>query len=166
MAKLVYQITSVKFGTPTNLATMPETLTAWSPTVEGSCTVVESDPQTKEIKSEESVAPEYEIKIEEGSLEIKWKSFDMTPANLAIVKGGTSTATKYTAPGTLTLINLALQINAKDADGNNVKFNVFKASIKAKIDGVLTRTDVLQVSVSAKALAPASGLAPWEIDFS
>lgn len=163
MAKYVYGIKSVKFGTPTGSATMPVTLTAWAQTVEGSFTLSESEATSKEFKVEETATPVKSIVSEYGSLSGTWRAYDLTPSLIETVKGGDghTDAKKFEAPGSPTTIELALEIETTDG----AKFNIYKAAIIARLDGAITRGDILQMEVKATALDPGSAASPWSIVF-
>jgi hypothetical protein len=158
--KLVYGITAVKLGTPTDLATMPVSLDAFSETVKGSFTLQESEPTTIDAETEESVAPIGSITDKEAVLEGTWKTYDYTPDMLAMVKGGTATAAKWVAPAAPVNIEKALQITTTVG----AKLNVFKAKITARFTGVMSKAGFSEIEIKFKALSPATGLAPYEWD--
>jgi len=158
--KLVYGIASIKLGTPTALATMPETLTQFSETVKGSFTLAETESTTVDAITEESAAPLASITDTEGVLSGSWKTFDYTPASLVKIKGGTVSGTKWVAPAAPVNIETALQINTT----SGAILNVYKAAVVGKFTGVISKSGFSEIEVKFKALAPASGLAPYEWD--
>lgn len=159
--KLVYGIASVKLGEPTDLATMPVSLDAFSETVKGSFTLAETEATTIDAETEESIAPVGSITDKEAVLEGTWKTFDYTPAMLAMVKGGTATGTtKWVAPAAPVNIEKALQVTTTVG----AKLNVFKAKIVARFTGVMSKSGFSEIEIKFKALSPATGLAPFEWD--
>lgn len=158
--KLVYGIASVKLGEPTDLATMPVTLTQFSETVKGSFTLAETESTSVDAITEESTAPLASITDTEGVLEGSWKTFDYTPASLVLVKGGTVSGAKWIAPAAPVNIETALQVNTTAG----VTLNIYKAKIVGKFTGVISKSGFSEIEIKFKALSPASGLAPYEWD--
>lgn len=165
--KYAYGIKSVKFGTPTGSSTMPETMTVWAQTVRGSLTLSEDEAQTKDFTVEEVSSPIKQIVTDAGALAAKWRSYDLTPSLIAVVKGGTAgtsgtgatAVVTYEGPASVAAIDLALEIETT----NGVKFQIFKASVLARFDGGVSAESLLEMEVSAKALDPGSGGAPYKI---
>lgn len=159
--KLVYGIKSVKLGIPTDLETMPATLDNFSETVKGSFTLAETEATTIDAETEESIAPIGSITDKEAVLEGTWKTFDYTPAMLAMVKGGTATgAASWKAPAAPVNIEKALKITTTV----DAVLNVYKAKIVARFTGVMSKTGFSEIEIKFKALSPATGLAPYEWD--
>jgi len=158
--KLVYGIKTVKTGTPTDLATMPATLTQFSETVKGSFTLAETDATDIDALTEESSAPLESITDTESVLEGSWKTFDYTPAMLELVKGGEVTGTKWQAPAAPTDIKLALEVETTAGP----VLSIYKGKIHAKFTGVISKSGFAEIEVKFKALAPAAGLSPYEWD--
>lgn len=161
MAKYSLGLKSVKYGTPTGTDTMPVTMTAFAKTVTGSMTIEEKDPSVKEFTVEELDAPIRRAITENGTLELKWKCYDIDPAMITIVKGGTATSTKFSAPAKSVLIDLALEVTSDD----NVEFHIPKASVSARITGSIGGEDMVQMEVTAVAIDPGNGGSPWAIEF-
>nr|WP_319268312.1 hypothetical protein [uncultured Draconibacterium sp.] len=161
MPKYGKGIVSVKFGTPTGSASMPGTLNAWAQTVEGSMNFSEEEAQTVDFNVEETTAPVDQAQTDAGGLTIQWRAYDMTPAMMAIVKGGTAGTDTgvltYDAPASNVAQKLALEVTMEDG----VVFNIYKANVFARIDGQAGRGTLLEVSVSAVALDPGDGGSPW-----
>lgn len=160
MAKYSIGLKSVKFGTPTGTVAMPATLTAFANTVIGSMTIEESEAETKQFNVEELDAPVREAVVKNGIMNVKWKAYDIDPTILAVVKSGTSTATKFSAAANSTIIEKALEITTDD----NVVFTVPKASIKARVTGQIGSDDMIQLEVSATAIDPGDGGSPWQLE--
>lgn len=158
--KLVYGIKAVKLGTPTGLATMPTSLTQFAETVKGSFTLAETDPTYFNATTEESSAPLETITDVDGILEGTWKTYDYTPATLALVKGGTVTGAKWQAPATTPELRTALAIETTAG----INLNVYKAKISAKFTGVISKGGFSEIEVKFTALSPGTGLSPYEWD--
>lgn len=164
MARYILGLASVEFGTPTGTVAMPGTMTAFAQTVEGSFTLSESEPQTQEFKVEESDAPVVVNVSESKKLEANWRCYDVDPAIMTLVMGGTSTPgtgrTTWSAPAKSSIIELALRLT--DDAGNIV--NVPKANVVARVDGQFGRGGILQLAVKATALDPGDGGSPYNFD--
>lgn len=164
--KYAYGIASVKFGTPTGTNTMPGTLNAWAQTVAGSLTISEEEAQKKKFNVEEVTTPVKEIVTDVGALAAKWRGYDLSPALLAVVKGGTSTTPAaptphtYDGPTSVVAKELALEITTT----SGIKFKVYKASVLARFDGGVGRENLLEVEVTASALDPGDGSSPYQIE--
>ena len=165
--KYAYGIKTVKFGTPTETASMPTGLTSWAQTVAGSLTLSEDEATTKEFKVEETTTPVKDIVTDAGALTAQWRAYDLTPDYLTVVKGGTSGNTGATGsymltfegPTSVTDQELALEITTT----NNIVFSIYKASVIARFDGGVGRENLLEVEVRAKALDPGDGGSPYMI---
>jgi len=165
--KYGYGIKSIKFGTPTGSNTMPVTLTLWAQTVRGSFTLSEEAAQTKQYKVEEATAPIKETVTDAGALTGKWRAYDLSPALIAVVKGGVATTpaapTAHTYDGPVSVVPLELALEVVTT--NNITINIYKASVLARFDGSLSAEDLLQIEVTAKALDPGNGTSPYQFKF-
>lgn len=151
---------SVKFGEPTGTVAMPVAMNPFAKTVKGSMTITENEPTIKEFKVEEVDAPVRRAITESGSFEAKWRAFDLSPATLELVKGGTATATKFSAPSKSVIVELALELETDDG----VIITVPKGSVTARIDGQVGRDDMIQLEVTVVAIDPGDGGSPWQIE--
>lgn len=165
--KYAYGIKSVKFGTPTGTDSMPGTLNAWAQTVAGSLTLSEDEAQTKDFNVEEATTPVKTIVTDVGAVTITWRAYDLSPALLAVVKGGTASTGAapaehtYGGPVSVAAKDLALQITTT----NGVVFNVYNAAVLARFDGGIGRENLLEVEVRASAQDPGDGSSPYQISF-
>lgn len=159
-AKYLFGLTAVKFGTPTGLATMPASLTAFAETVKGSFTFEETEATIEKFFTEESASAVKAITTQDAQLEGTWRTYDFDPAQLEKVKGGDghTTATKYVAPTATVNIELALQLETTAG----ITFHIYKANITARFTGKLSKDGLSEVEVKFQALAPAAGLAPYD----
>lgn len=150
----------VKFGTPTGTVAMPATLTDFAKTVKGSMTIEEAEPSITDFKVEEVDSPVKQSITENGTLSLTWRSYNLDPAIIAMVKGGTSTATKFSAPAKSVIIEKALEVKSDD----NLVFAIPKASIVARVVGQVGADDMLQLEIKATAIDPGDGGSPWYIE--
>lgn len=150
----------VKYGTATNTVAMPATLTSFAKTVKGSMTIEEAEPTVQNFEVEEVDAPVKQAITQNGALTITWRAYNLDPSIIAAVKGGTSTATKFSAPAKSVIIEKALEIKSDD----NMVFCIPKASIVARITGQVGADDMLQLEVKATAIDPGDGGSPWYIE--
>lgn len=150
----------VKYGTPTDTVAMPATLNDFAKTVKGSMTIEEAEPSIQDFKVEEVDSPVKQSITENGTLTITWKAYNLDPEIIAAVKGGASTATKFSAPVKSVIIEKALEIKSND----NVVFAIPKASIVARITGQVGADDMLQLEIKATAIDPGDGGSPWYIE--
>lgn len=160
MAKYLYGLSAVKFGTPTNAATMPAELDAFAQTSKGSFTFEETEATVEKFYTEESASPVKVITTADPSLEISWKTYDYTPAMIEIVKGGDghTLATKFQAPAGTVNIEKAMQIETTAG----ITFHIYKANIVARLTGKLSKDGLSELEIKATALAPAEGLSAWD----
>ena len=158
--KHLYGLTAVKFGTPTDLATMPVTLTAFSQTVKGSFSFGETEATIEKFYTEESASAVDSITTQDPQLEATWKTYDFTPAMIEKIKGGDghTTATKYVGPTSTPDIKLAVQLETTAG----ITWHIYKANVTARFTGKLSKEGLSEVEVKVQALAPAAGLAAFD----
>ncbi|WP_372932442.1 hypothetical protein [Mariniphaga sediminis] len=165
--KYAYGIKSVKFGTPTGTNSMPGTLNQWAQTVAGSLTLSEDEAQTKDFNVEEATTPVKSIVTDVGALTANWRAYDLSPALLAVVKGGTATTPAapadhtYDGPVSVVAKDLALEITTT----NDIVFKVYNAAVIARFDGGVGRENLLEVEVRASAQDPGDGSSPYQFKF-
>jgi hypothetical protein len=150
----------VKFGTPTGTVAMPATLTSFSKTAKGSMTIEEAEPTVTDFNVEESDAPVKQAITQNGKLTVTWRAYNLDPAIIAAVKGGTAASSKYSAPAKSVIIEKALEVKSDD----NMVFAIPKASIVARVTGQIGSDDMLQLEVKATAIDPGDGGSPWYIE--
>lgn len=168
LTKYAYGIASVKYGTPTGYSTMPGSLTQWAQTVQGSLTLSEEESTTKDFYVEETTTPVVSLVTEAGALSVTWRAYDLTPALLVIMKGGTagvqgsgtSQYQTYAGPVTITTVDLALRITTT----SGIIFDIFKASCLCRFDSSISREQLLEVEVTATVLDPGSGTTPYHVE--
>lgn len=159
MASYLYGIKSVKYGAVVATGdgfAMPASgdLTPWAYTVQGSLTISEDESTTTEFYVEEVTTPVHSIVTDPGKLTMTWRAYDMTPALIAVMKGGTAaTGTGedyYYGPESVEAIEMSLEVTTT----NDIVFEIPRASCLARFDSVLGRENLLEMEVKATALAP------------
>lgn len=163
--KYIYGIKSVKFGTPEGDDSMPSVLTQWAQTVEGSLTLSEDEATIKDFKVEETSTPVKSIVTDSGALTAKWRAYDMSVEQIETVKGGTGTesaaptAHTYDGPVQVVAQDLALEITTT----NDAVISIYNAAVVARFDGSISRENLLEMEVTAKAQDPGDGSSPYQI---
>lgn len=160
MAKYVYGIKSVKYGAVTSTGTspsMPATgdLTSWAQTVKGSLTISEDEATETEFFVEETTTRVHSIVTDAGQLKVTWRAYDVTPALVAVMKGGRATGDGgtyliYDGPSTVDAVEMSLEITTTD----NSIFNIYRASCLGRFDSVVGRENLMEMEVVATAMAP------------
>lgn len=158
--KLVYGIKSVKYGTPTGLATMPVTVAALAGTVKGSFTFSETESTTIDAVIEEADLPLETITSEASKLEGSWKIFDNTAATLVALMGGTATGDVWDAPAVKPEVRMALEITTTAGPA----IYIYKAKIVARETGILSKEGFKQIEIKFTALSPGDGLSGYKWD--
>lgn len=163
MANYLFGLKSVKFGTPESDGTMPASLTVFAQTVRGSMTLSETEAAVQDFNVEEQDSPVEQAITESSKLEATWRAYDLSPAVIAKVKGGTAGTSpdKWSAPTKSVLLKLALEIETD----NGTKIQIPYANVQARFDGTIGREDMLQLEVKATALSPGANIAPFAIEF-
>lgn len=158
--KHLYGLTAVKFGVPTDLATMPATLETFSQTVKGSFAFGETEATIEKFYTEESSSAVDAITTVDPQLEASWKTYDFTPAMLEKVKGGdgTTLATKFSGPTSTEDIKLAVQLETT----SGITWHIYKCNVTARFTGKLSKEGLSEVEIKVQALAPAAGLAAYD----
>lgn len=131
MAKLIFSVKSVKYGTPTGTNTMPASgsMTALPDTVKGSITIEEEAGANAEFFVDQKAEPIKVINTDMPKLSATMQFYDMTYATMAILKGGTGNASGYTPPIGFTLIEKAIQIETDSGD----VFDLYNAAVNSRI---------------------------------
>lgn len=163
--KYAYGIKSVKFGIPTGSNSMPGTLDQWAQTVQGSLTLSEDEATIKDFNVEETSTPVKSIVTNSGALQIKWRAYDMSVKMLEKVKGGVGTEGvspsphTYDGPTQVIAKDLALEVTTTE----DIVFKIYKAAVVARFDGSISRENLLEIEVTAKAQDPGNGSSPYQV---
>jgi hypothetical protein len=159
MANYMYGIKSVKYGAVVATGdgfAMPASadMSSWAYTVQGSLTISEDESTTTEFFVEEVSTPVHSIVTDPGKLNLTWRAYDMTPALIAVMKGGEAATGSgedyYYGPTTIDSLEMSLEVTTT----NNIVFEIPRASCLARFDSVLGRENLLEMEVKATALAP------------
>lgn len=142
---------------------MPVTMTEFAKTVKGSMTLSESEATINDFFVEEQVAPVESVITEDSKMEVTWKCYDLSAEIMQIVKGGTTTDgttdTTWKAPTTSVTIKKAIELTTN----SGVKILIPNANIIARIDGTMSKEDMLQMEVKATPLDPGDGGSAYHI---
>lgn len=166
MAKYVYGIKSVKYGTvepPGTAPLMPAAtgMTSWAQTVKGTLTISEDESTTTDFYVEETTTAVESIVTDAGNFKVTWRAYDVTPSLIAVMKGGTASGNgvylDYYGPESVDTKELALEITTT----NDVVFQVPKASCLGRFDSVVGRENLLEMEVVATALSPGASVTNW-----
>lgn len=156
----VFSVKKVRYGTATDLATMPVSLTDLPDTVKGSVTLDETEGATAKFYVDQKPVPVKVVKTEEGELSATMQFYDLTYATVAALKGGEGSASGYTSPVGYTNVEKAIQIETDS--GHTV--NIHKGLCVARITGGGGRDKMfaLELKVTPQTPATDSGAA-WTI---
>ena len=163
MAKnYVFGIKTVKYGTPTGLATMPVAPTALPDTVKGSVSIDESEGAEQKFFVDQQSTPVKVITTEMGELNATMNFYDLDYATIGAFKGGTvdAVAPKGWKPAIgFVQIEKSLEITL---DSGHI-LNLFNAHCKARIMGGGGRDKMFQLELKITPQMTADGLGSWEI---
>lgn len=142
---------------------MPEALESLGKTYKGTASFNTEADQTQDFYSEESpTAPEESVVTESGLKQLKWNLMEWANASLIKVFGGTTqtvditidgktySVEKYVAPSDTVTIELAVRAISR----HNVVIDIPRAQITARFVWNLTQTEIAQIEITAKAMAP------------
>lgn len=150
---------SVKVGAIAADGGMGTTLAALADTFEGSATLVQEDGEKTSFFVEES-EDAVEIITKKGETKFSFSIIDFTPATLAAVLGGEATgvgdAAVWKAPSGSVTIEKSIEIIST----KNVKFQIPRAKIEAKIDVTFSKKEIGKVIIVATVLTPTKAAEP------
>ncbi|MDP2234966.1 MAG: hypothetical protein Q8J88_00910 [Bacteroidales bacterium] len=153
MDKVHYGLKSLKMGAVAVDGGMGTSLTDLGGTLEGSATLTMEDGEKGEITIEEADLPVHTWNTQ-GEMKIVFDIFDMSPANIARVFGGTVTGTgateTFNGPVTTPTIEQSLEIITK----NNIKWSFPRVKVNAKLNINFTKKDVFKATVTCVVLQP------------
>lgn len=159
MANYIYKISTVKYGTPTGLVTMPVTLVTLPYTVKGSVKLTESDSTTEQFDVDQLTDPVMLVVTKTGSLTATMQFYDMDYEGIAALKGGVGDVDGYSpAIGGVNILK-AIQINTVSGH----KFDFFNAHVLAKMGGAQSSDGLFTLDVTITALATLDGLGSWHV---
>lgn len=142
---------------------MPEALAALGKTFKGTASFNTENDQTQDFYSEEvPTAPEESVPTEAGLKQLKWNLMEWDNQALITVFGGstkqvdvivdgkTYSVEKYVAPRDTVTIEQAVRAISR----YNVVIDIPRAQITARFLWNLTQTEIAQIEITAKAMAP------------
>lgn len=142
---------------------MPEALAALGKTFKGTASFNTEADQSQDFYSEEvPTAPEESVVTEAGLKQLKWNLMEWDNQGLVQVFGGstkeadvtidgkTYSVEKYIAPRDSVTIELAIRAISR----YNVVIDIPRAQIVARFVWNMTQTEIAQIEITAKALAP------------
>lgn len=144
---------SIKIGDIAGDGGMGTVLAALGNTYEGTATLMQDDAEETPFYAEELDDP-IEILEKKGNLKVEWAIVDFDPTTLQKVLGGEVTGAapnqKWEAPSDMPSIEKSIEIITK----KNVKFEIVRARIVAKLDVNLSKKEMGLVRISATVMAP------------
>ena len=161
----IYSIKTIKYGAPTGTGTMPASgdLTDLGNTVRGSVTIDETEGTTTPQYVDQKKDPILNLSTGGDELSVVAQFPDISYANLAALKGGTSSTAggfnTFTPAIGFTSVQKALEV---ELDSGH-KVNIFNAQIFARITGAGGRDKMMAMALKATPLLTADGLSNWEI---
>lgn len=161
MAVYLFGITSVKYGTAASSNYMPASaaMTLLPNTVKGSVSIDETEGSTTKFFVDQQFAPVREVKTEEGTISAVMQFYDMTFANIAVLKGGTGNASGFTPATGYTTVELALDITM-DSGHHMLMYN---AAVTARITGGGGRDKMFALEVKASPQLTDDNAGSWKL---
>lgn len=142
---------------------MSDVLSALGKTYKGTASFTTENDQTQDFYSEESpTAPEESVVTEAGLKQLKWNLMEWDTDALVKVFGGTKktanvtidgktySVEKYVAPKDAVTIELCIRAVSR----YNVVIDIPRAQVTARFVWNMTQTEIAQIEITAKALAP------------
>lgn len=160
-AKARIGLSKIELGPIANDGGMGTVLTEFGATVSETAVIQNEDPTVTDFPIEEQTAPFASVSVD-GKTTMTWSSYNVEPASLVLVKGGTTTTdasgTRWNAP--LETPNIELSVRATMKDGTI--FEIIRGKVNAKLVWNLQKTKLVQIDFTVTALQPEKdGLAPY-----
>lgn len=158
--KFTRGLASLKFGTPTNLATMPAVLTEVGWSKEGTVTINIGEPEVTPIKIEEADDPIRNL-VGGRSITIVAETYDTSLESMVVFFGGAVATATWTPGVTMAAPDQGVEINTMADNGKSIKINIPKASVVASMTGNLSKKDGVTIKYTITPLVVVSGTSPW-----
>lgn len=158
--KFTRGLSSLKFGTPTELATMPAELNEVGWSKEGTVTINIGDPEVTPIKIEEADDPIRKL-LGGRDITIVAETYDTSLDSMKRFFGGDVATATWTPGVTLAAPDQAVEVTTMADGGKSMKINIPKASIVASMSGSLSKKDGVTIKYTITPLVVVSGTAPW-----
>lgn len=163
MARYLYSVKTVKYGTPTGINTMPAGLTTLPNTTKGSVSLDETEGASVPFYVDQLKDPIKVVKTEEGRLSAVMQFNDFNFLALAAFKGGTAPTgggfEKFVPATGYTEVEKALEIELDSGQ----KINMFNAQCFARVTGGGGRDKILAWELKASPQMTDDLSGSWEI---
>jgi len=151
--RITIGLKSLKIGDIDALGGMGTTLAVLGKTYESTAILTQEEGEETEFFVEEVDDP-VETLARKGAISLEWAILDMTPETLVKVLGGTVEGTGESAvwkgPTEIPEIEQSIEIISK----KNIKYEIPRARIKARLDVNFSKSEVGLVRVTARVLTP------------
>lgn len=160
------KIKHLKLGAIASDGGMGTSLTQIYATEKGSVSLKETDAQTKKFEINESDYPYDMITTELATIEVEGNTYEITPANLQLLKGGTlaggSGSPQTWKPGA----SVELEVSAEIETVSGFKISIPRMKLIGKMDFTFSNEELLKLSFKLEMLQPKkAGEAPYTITF-
>lgn len=152
MAKKSIGLKSIKIGAIAGDGGMGATLTQIGATVSDTAGITTAEGSTTDFKIEESDSPFYSLVSDPGKKTFAWSCYDVDPANLVKLLGGSvdGTTGAWAMPDTIPDIEQSIEITTKDL----WVIRMPRASVTGRLQWNLQKTKLAQVDMTATILVP------------
>lgn len=142
---------------------MPTDLKAAGKTFKGTASFNTEANTTQDFYSEEEPdAPEESVPTEAGLKQIKWNMMEWDNETLILLFGGTKKSAEVTVDGKTYTVEkfvparslVSVELAVRAISRFNVVIDIPRAQITARFVWNITQTDIAQIEITAKALAP------------
>ena len=160
--ELLFGLASVQIGTAASSNYTPASagLTTLPNTVKGSVSIEETEGSTTKFFVDQQFAPVKVVKTEEGELSLTMQLYDMSFANLAMLKGGTGNASGYAPATGYTTVEKFVQANLDSGH----KITMYNAAIITRLTGGGGRDKMFAVETKIVPQLTADNAGSWRID--
>lgn len=154
---------AIYLGAVAAIGGMPAALTSPGKTFKGTASFnTEANSEQDFYSEEEPSAPEESVSTEAGLATLKWNLMEWDNAELVRLFGGTTktenvtvdtktySVEKYSAPSDIVNVELGVRAISR----YNAVIDIPRAKIQARFVWNLTQTDIAQIEITAKVLAP------------
>lgn len=160
MAKARVGLKKFEFGSVAVDGGMGTALSEFGATVSDTAILANESPTTTDFNIEQQSTPFYTV-TEDGKLTIKLSSYDVEPASLVRVKGGTVTTdpsgnSTWNAPDETPIIEVSVKVTTKDG----TIITVPRAKVDAVFNYNLQKKKLAQVDLTFTALMPTKSGVP------
>lgn len=166
MARYLYSVKTVKYGTPTGTNSMPAELTTLPDTVKGSVTLDTTTGNFATFFVDQKRSPIKKVKIEEGELTAAMQFYDFDFVKLAALAGGTAPTSggyeKFVPSTDYTDVAKALEITLDTTPA--IKVNIFNGQCSTTpLKGGGGRDKMLAWGLDVTPLMTTDLAGDWEI---